>query len=64
MTEETTIKAFLLFLNRKKICSVIPFFVWQAGKDDKIPHWTDGKNLFDASELTDMFLKDKSTEKV
>jgi hypothetical protein len=51
--------AFLLWMNRKKICSVIPFFVIQDGRNGKIPHWTDGKKLFDAIELIDLYLKEE-----
>ena len=52
------IKDFLAWMAKKKICSVIPFFVLQEGLDGKIPHWTDGKNLFDANELFTKYSKE------
>lgn len=45
---------FLLWMNKNKICSVI-----QDGRDGTIPHWTDGKKLYNAIELVNKYNKQK-----
>lgn len=57
-----TIKDFLLWMSNKKICSVIPFLVSMEGRDSKIPHWTNGKQLFSADELVSMFDKERTKQ--
>ncbi len=37
----------------------MPFFVIQDGRDGKVPHWTNGKELFNADELSKMYSKTK-----
>lgn len=58
MTDKTDKKlmAFLLWMAKNNIDSVIQFFVIQDGRNPKIPHWTDGKRLYDADELIKKFL--------
>lgn len=48
---DNELKAFLLWMNRNNICSVIPFIAQMDGRNGNIPHWSNGKKLFDASEL-------------
>lgn len=49
------LKKLLIWMSENNICSVIPFFAYQAGRDGKVPHWTDGKNLYNADELINKF---------
>jgi hypothetical protein len=53
MSKEIT--DFLAWMAKRKIYSVIPFFILQNGRDGSIPHWTDGKKLFNADELFKLY---------
>lgn len=59
---------FLGWMAKEKICSVIPFFVIQDGRDGRIPHWTDGKTLYNAKELYENYItsgqKDRKKKKL
>ncbi len=48
---------FLKWMNENRIDSVIPFLVAMEGKDATIPHWTNGKRLFTASDLYRLYSK-------
>lgn len=56
------IKDFLCWMNTSNICSVLPFFVILEGRDGKVPHWTNGKKLFNADELLKLYSKRKKNK--
>lgn len=64
MSNNKTIKDFLYWMDKNKIDSVIPFLVMMDGKDEKIPHWTNGEKLFTANDLIKWYNEKRARKKV
>jgi len=49
------IRDFLHWMSKNNIDGVIPFIVMMGGKNPKIPHWTNGKELYNSGDLVKMY---------